>query len=42
VTQESAAFDLKGGIFNWRDPKKIAASLKHSAEQSTRRKRGLY
>ncbi|HEX3663829.1 MAG TPA: DUF3175 domain-containing protein [Rhizomicrobium sp.] len=38
VTRESDALDLKGGVFNLRDPKKIAASLKSSAEHSTRRK----
>ncbi len=38
VTQESNALDLEPGVFIWSDPKRIAASLKHSAEQSTRRK----
>lgn len=38
VTRESGALDLKGGVFTWRDPGKIAASLKRSAEQSRRRK----
>ncbi|HTT83488.1 MAG TPA: DUF3175 domain-containing protein [Rhizomicrobium sp.] len=42
VTGESDALDLKGGVFTWRDPKKIAASLKRSAEQSTRRKAEPY
>ncbi|MGH6887913.1 MAG: DUF3175 domain-containing protein [Rhizomicrobium sp.] len=42
VTRESNALDLKGGVFTWRDPKKIAASLKHSAEQSRRRKADPY
>ena len=42
VTRESDALDLKGGVFTWRDPKKIAASLKRSAEQSTRRKAEPY
>jgi hypothetical protein len=32
----------KKGVFTWNDPKKIAASLKKSAEQSTRRKAGPY
>ena len=42
VTQESDALDLKGGVFKLADPKKIAASLKRSAEKSSRRKTGAY
>src|ERR1700709_495784 len=42
VTQESDALDLKRGVFTLRDPKKIAASLKQSAERSSRRKAGAY
>jgi hypothetical protein len=38
VTKGSDALDLEKGVFSWNDPKKIAASLKRSAEQSTRRK----
>jgi len=38
VTRESNALDLDQGVFTWSDPKRIAASLKHSAEQSHRRK----
>jgi hypothetical protein len=38
VTQSSNALDLDPGVFTWTDPKKIAASLKHSAESSSRRK----
>jgi len=38
VTRTSDALDLKGGVFAERDPKKIAASLKRSAERSKRRK----
>jgi hypothetical protein len=38
VTLESDALDLKSGVFTGRDPKRIAASLKRSAERSTRRK----
>jgi hypothetical protein len=30
--------DLRDGVFKLNDPKKIAASLKHSAEESHRRK----
>lgn len=42
VTRESDALDLKRGVFTLTDPKKIAASLKRSAERSTRRKTGAY
>jgi hypothetical protein len=42
VTETSDALDLKGGVFTLRDPKKIAASLKRSAEHSTRRKANPY
>ena len=42
VTRESDALDLQGGIFTQRDPKRIAASLKHSAEVSERRKSDPY
>jgi hypothetical protein len=38
VTRESNALDLDEGVFTWSDPKKIARSLKRSAEQSKRRK----
>jgi hypothetical protein len=42
VTRNSDALDLKQRVFTLHDPKKIAASLKHSAEQSTRRKASPY
>jgi hypothetical protein len=42
VTRESDALDLKRGVFTLRDPKRIAASLKRSAERSSRRKTGAY
>jgi hypothetical protein len=42
VTQQSDALDLKRGVFTLHDPKKIAASLKRSAEHSSRRKTGAY
>jgi hypothetical protein len=42
VTQESDALDLRRGVFTLRDPKKIAASLKRSAEHSSRRRTGAY
>jgi hypothetical protein len=42
VTRESDALDLKKGVFTLKDPRKIAASLKRSAEQSHRRKADPY
>jgi hypothetical protein len=42
VTRESNALDLDRGVFTWRDPKAIAASLKRSAEHSRRRKTDPY
>jgi len=41
VTQESDALDLKHGVFKQTNAKKIAASLKRSAERSSRRKTAL-
>ncbi len=38
VTEHSNALDLEHGVFALRDPKAIAASLKRSAQASTRRK----
>ena len=38
VTRESDALDLEAGIFTWKDPRRIARSLQHSAEASRRRK----
>lgn len=38
VTDNSDAMDLKGGVFKQRSAKKIADSLKESADQSGRRK----
>jgi hypothetical protein len=38
VTRESNALDLEEGVFTWSDPTRIARSLKHSADTSTRRK----
>ena len=34
--------DLEEGVFTWKDPKKIAKSLKNSALQSRRRKTTPY
>lgn len=38
VTRESNALDLEEGVFTSSDPKRIALSLKRSAEGSTRKK----
>jgi hypothetical protein len=38
VTTHSDALDLQRTVFTWKDPTRIAASLKRSAERSTRRK----
>jgi uncharacterized protein DUF3175 len=38
VTRTSDALDLEKGVFTWKDPEKIARSLKRSAERSERRK----
>ncbi len=38
LIKESDALDLEKGVFTFRDPKKIAKSLKRSAEKSKRRK----
>jgi hypothetical protein len=42
VTRTSDALDLKRGVFTGSDPKRIAASLKRSAERSHRRKADPY
>ncbi|MFZ5677749.1 MAG: DUF3175 domain-containing protein [Pseudomonadota bacterium] len=42
VTEKSDALDLKKGVFTWKSPKRIAASLKSSAEHSHRRKSGAF
>lgn len=38
MTKESNALDLENGVFIWKNPRKIALSLKQSAEMSERRK----
>jgi len=38
VTRESYALDLEEGVFTWKDPRRIAQSLKKSADTSERRK----
>ena len=42
VTNDSDALDLKRNVFTWKDPKRIAASLKRSALASKRRKADPY
>jgi phosphoenolpyruvate carboxylase len=42
VTEHSDALDLQHGVFTLKDPKKLAASLKRSAEASKRRKSDPY
>jgi RNA polymerase-interacting CarD/CdnL/TRCF family regulator len=42
VTEHSDAMDLEKDIFKSGDPDKIAASVKHSAETSKRRKSSPY
>ena len=42
VTEHSNAMDLEKDIFKSKDPKKIAASVKRSAEKSTRKKAGPF
>ena len=42
VTRKSDALDLEAGVFTQRSAKKIAESLKRSADRSTRRKSDPY
>ncbi len=42
VTEHSDAMDLEKNVFTLKDPKKIAASIKKSAEKSNRRKAGPF
>jgi hypothetical protein len=42
VTARSNALDLDRSVFTWKDPRRIARSLKRSAEQSHRRKSDPY
>src|SRR5689334_22874380 len=42
VTHESNALDLESKVFTYKDPKKIAQSLKRSAERSKRKKAGPF
>jgi hypothetical protein len=38
VTETSQALELEEGVFTWDEPKRIARSLRDSAEESRRRK----
>ena len=42
VTKTSFALDLEAGVFTWKDPRRIAESLKQSAENSIRRKTSAF
>ena len=42
VTETSNALDLEPGVFTFEDPRRIAQSLKDSAERSDRRKTGPF
>ena len=42
VTKYSDALDLEKGVFIFKDPKKIALSLKKSSRESKRRKAGPF
>lgn len=42
VTRDSHALELEEGVFTWKDPRRIALSLKRSAEASTQRKATPY
>ena len=38
VSRRSDSLNLESGVFTWKDPRRIARSLRQSAEKSTRRK----
>ncbi len=42
MTKYSDALDLEKGVFTFKDPKKIALSLKKSSRESKRRKAGPF
>ncbi len=42
VTKTSNALDLERGVFRLESPRRIALSLKRSADRSTRRKSGAF
>lgn len=42
VTKKSDSLDLEKGVFTFKDPKRVALSLKRSAEKSRRKKAGAF
>ena len=42
ITKHSTVLDLEQGVFTWNSAKKIALSLKKSAEESKRKKASSY
>ena len=42
VSETSNALDLEPGVFSWDDPRRIARSLKESADHSDRRKSSAF
>lgn len=42
VTEHSDALDTEKNVFTWKNPKRIARSLKRSAEKSDRKKAGAF
>ncbi len=42
ITGESDSLDLEEGVFTFKDPKKVALSLKSSAEKSKIKKAGAF
>ena len=42
VAETSSALDLEQGVFSWDDPRRIAHSLKWSADNSDRRKSSAF
>ena len=42
VTRRSRALALEAGVFSWKDPARIARSLRRSAESSSARKSSPY
>jgi len=42
VTRKSNALDLEEGVFTWKNPRRIALSLKRSTETSKRKKATSY
>lgn len=42
VAQRPPVLELEPGVFTWSDPERIAASLLHAAQRSSRRQRSIY